>query len=605
MIKRDLDAFLSAEARYRTLVEQIPAMVYIAGYGDNGDWLYMSPQIESVLGLTSEEWLAHPSPFATYLHPDDLDRVKAEEEQRIRTRQGLRSEYRMLTAKGDVVWIRDDATLILDEHGDPLFWQGIMYDITNEKRAEEKAAYLAYHDKLTDLPNRAMFEELLTLAVGRARRHERAVAVVSLDVDNFKLVNDSLGHEAGDELLRGMGARLRDVSEATDLVARQGGDEFLLLLADLDLNSRGRVPDKTENSLIIAETVATRIQDALETPFQVAGTECYLTASMGIGIFPFHGLDGQTLLRNADAAMYRSKRLGPGGYVVHSEDLIDLRPQLSFTTQLRKAVERQEWVLHYQPIVELASGRMEGVEALVRWQVPNAGLVSPGDFISLAEEMGLIGAIGDWVVKELCRQMKEWHALGLRWDVSFNLSPRQLRQPKLTQRVLSSLGSSEVDPRSVIVEITESTAMTDPDRTRQILWDLHGSGLRLAIDDFGTGYSSLSRLKHLPVDILKIDRSFIRDIPGDRAASSMVEGIIRLAGSLGMIPLAEGVETEDQLRFLMDHGCTQAQGYYFSRPLPAAEISARFGGAEDPSEPMASREPSLRFGAGGPSQPPG
>jgi diguanylate cyclase (GGDEF)-like protein len=450
-----------------------------------------------------------------------------------------------------------------------------MLDITDRREAEEHAAFLAYHDNLTELPNRSMFEELLELAIARARRHDVGVAVMLIDIDDFKLVNDSLGHEAGDELIRRLAERLREATRETDLVARQGGDEFLLLLADLERTPASGLPDGAETPALIAESVVTRIQEALRTPFDIGGTEVYVTASIGIGLFPNHGQDALELMRNADTAMYRSKQAGPGGYLMYANVIEDFRGKLSMTTRLRKAVENQNWMLHYQPIIDLLEGKMVGVEALIRWNDPNGGLVPPGDFIPLAEEMGLIDVIGDWVVEELSRQGMAWREDGLELEIGFNLSPRQLWQPDVTQRLMTRLESGGIDPRSVIVEITESAAMTDPERTQRILWDLHGRGLRLAIDDFGTGYSSLSRLKHLPVDILKIDRSFVRDIPDDPQAGNMVQAVIQLAAGLNMTPLAEGIETQDQWLFLVEHGCRFGQGYYFSRPVPADEILER------------------------------
>ncbi|HZP90325.1 MAG TPA: EAL domain-containing protein, partial [Actinomycetota bacterium] len=452
---------------------------------------------------------------------------------------------------------------------------GVMLDVTEQKQAEEHAAFVAYHDRLTELPNRAMFEELLDLALARARRHETAVAVITMDVDDFKLVNDSLGHETGDELLRQLAQRLREATRETDLVARQGGDEFLLLLADLDRGGTA-LREGTSGAALVAESVATRIQEALSTPFQLAGTEIYVSASMGISVFPRDADDAATLLKNADAAMYRSKRTAPGGYIVHAEQEDDALGRLSLTTRLRKAVENRHWTLHYQPVVDLVRGEVVGVEALLRWADPNGGLVPPGEFIPLAEEMGLIEAIGDWVIEELGRQDAVWRSEGMRLrELSFNLSPRQLWQPEISDRIVGRLEAFDVDPERVVVEITESAAMIDPDRTQRILWDLHARGLRLAIDDFGTGYSSLSRLKHLPVDVLKVDRSFVRDVASDEQAGSMVRAIIQLAQGLGMVPLAEGIETEEEWRFLVDSGCPLGQGYHFSRPVPADEVLAR------------------------------
>ncbi|HEV8420155.1 MAG TPA: EAL domain-containing protein, partial [Actinomycetota bacterium] len=436
-------------------------------------------------------------------------------------------------------------------------------------------AFLAYHDKLTRLPNRAMFEELLDLALSRARRKELAVAVLFMDLDNFKLVNDSLGHEAGDELLQQMGARLRQALRDMDVVARQGGDEFLLLLADLERGPQAVRPD-AEASVIAAESVAERIHELLERPFAIGGTEFYITASIGISLFPLDGDDGKALLKNADAAMYRSKRSAPGTSTVFSKESVDPLTRLSLATRLRRAVERKEWTLHYQPIVDLSDAHLVSVEALLRWQDPSTGMVPPGEFIPLAEEMGLIEVIGDWVLEEVCRQSQAWRREGLMIEVSFNLSPRQLWQGNLVNKIIGHLKWMRINPRQVLVEITESTAMIDPDRTMRILEDLHSAGLRLAIDDFGTGYSSLSRLKQMPVDILKIDRSFVKDIPEDRRAMSMVKAIIQLARGLGMVPLAEGIETEEQWRFLAQSGCILGQGFHFSKPVPAADISQRY-----------------------------
>jgi len=563
------------EARYRTLVEQIPAIVYTAGVGETREWLYISPQVKAILGYSPEEWMAHPASFAGYLYPSDRERVLAEEAYSSATGQPIHSEFRMVARDGSMVWIRDEALLVQDGAGRPLFWQGVMYDITEQKRAEEQVAFLAYHDKLTALPNRVMFEELLDLALARARRAQLAVAVLYLDLDNFKLVNDSLGHGAGDQLLQMMGMRLREAVRDTDVVARQGGDEFLVLLADLERGSMTPRPE-AENSVVVAQAVAGRIHEALATPFIVGGTEFFISASIGISLSPFDGDTGRNLLKNADVAMYRAKRRGPGGYAMFSTDTVDPLSKLSMTTRLRRAVEKQEWLLHYQPIVDLSDAHLVGVEALLRWQTASGAFIPPGEFIPLAEEMGLIEAIGEWVLGEICRQSKLWRREGLMTEIGFNLSPRQLWQSNLVRGILGQLEYTKVNPRSILVEITESSAMTDPERTIRLLEEMHGAGLRLAIDDFGTGYSSLSRLKQMPVDILKIDRSFIRDIPNDPQGASMVRAVIDLAHGLGMTPLAEGIETADQWEFLSDHGCTLGQGFLFSKPVPAGDITQRY-----------------------------
>jgi EAL domain-containing protein (putative c-di-GMP-specific phosphodiesterase class I) len=298
----------------------------------------------------------------------------------------------------------------------------------------------------------------------------------------------------------------------------------------------------------------------------------YASASIGVSLFPQDADDAPTIRKNAEAAMFRSKKAGPGAFSLHVENEADALSRLSLTTRLRKAVENESWTLHYQPLVSLSDASMIGVEALIRWPEPNGGLVPPGEFIPLAEEMGLIEAIGDWVVEEVARQAREWRAAGLELEIGFNLSPRQMFQPDLVDKITSRLELAGMDPTKIVVEITESTAMTDPDRTQAILFDLHDRGLRLAIDDFGTGYSSLARLKDLPVDILKIDRSFVRDVDNDRDAASMVSAMIALASNLGMTPLAEGIETEGEHIFLRSNGCRLAQGFWFAHPMSADRL---------------------------------
>jgi diguanylate cyclase (GGDEF)-like protein/PAS domain S-box-containing protein len=561
-----------ATAKYRVLVEQIPAIVYVDVADETMATTYVSPQIESLLGITPQEYIDDPDLWTKRLHPDDRDAALAAYVQGRELGEPFTFEYRLIGADGNEVWFRDSAMVVTSEEGAPALIQGLMLDITERKRAEEQAAFLAYHDKLTDLPNRAMFEELLELAMARARRHDLAVAVVTADLDDFKLVNDSLGHDAGDELLRQFADRLREATRETDLVARPGGDEFLLLLADLDRSAPSH--GATDGPTLAAEAVALRVQDALARPFDLDGTEVYVTASVGIAVFPEHADTVTGLLKNADGAMYQSKKVSPGGYAVYADESAEALGRLSLSTRLRKAVENQNWTLHYQPVVDLSDGTMKGVEALIRWADPNGGLVPPGEFIPLAEEMGLIETIGDWVVEEVARQDQVWRAEGLELDLSFNLSPRQLWQPDIAEKILSRLELGGVDPAQVIVEITESTAMTDPDRTLRILWDLHARGLRLAIDDFGTGYSSLSRLKDMPVAILKIDRTFVRDVATDPQAGSMVQAVIQLANGLGMTSLAEGIETEAEWRFLVERGCQLGQGFYFARPMPAEDILA-------------------------------
>ena len=567
--RQELD---ETQQKYGALVEQIPAIVYIDVADDDLSTSYVSPQITELLGITPEEYVADPDLWLKQLHPEDRDRALSTYLEGRDSGESFTFEYRLLAKDGRVVWFSDSAIVIRDPDGTPLFVHGVMLDITDRKAAEEQVAYLAYHDKLTGLPNRAMFDELSDLAIARARRSGMGVAVLHLDLDNFKLVNDSLGHEAGDAMILELAERLREATRDTDLITRPGGDEFILLLADIDRTPP--VAGGADGGLVVAESVTTRIQQSLQVPFVLDGNEVYASASIGMSLFPQDADDAPTLSKNAEAAMFQSKKAGPGGYAMHVEDGADALSRLSLTTRLRKAVENETWTLHYQPLVSLTDGSMIGVEALIRWLEPNGGIVPPGEFIPLAEEMGLIEVIGDWVVEEIGRQDQAWRAAGLELEIGFNLSPRQMFQPDLVNKIVSRLETSGMDLTKVVVEITESTAMTDPERTQRILFELHDRGLQLAIDDFGTGYSSLARLKHLPVDILKIDRSFVRDVDNDRDAASMVSAMIALALNLGMTPLAEGIETEGEWRFLADHSCTLGQGFFFSRPVVPAEILA-------------------------------
>jgi diguanylate cyclase (GGDEF)-like protein/PAS domain S-box-containing protein len=561
-----------AKTKYGALVEQIPAIVYVDVADEHMSTTYVSPQIEQILGYSAQEYIDDPKLWENILHPDDRDEAMATYLRGRESGVPFVFEYRLFARNGRAVWFRDSAIVLTDGEGKPEYIQGVMLDITDGKLAEERIAFLAYHDRLTGLPNRTMFDELLGLALARAKRHDLGVVVVTVDLDEFKLVNDSLGHEAGDALLVQCAQRLSDATRETDLVARPGGDEFFLLMADLDRTQV--VPGSHEGVSVAAESVALRIQEALRTPFMVGETELYVTASLGISLFPEDAADAPTLLKNAETAMFRSKRSGPGGYVLHAKDDADSIVRLSLSTRLRRAVEQEQWMLHYQPLIDLESAEMIGVEALIRWSEPNGGLVPPGEFIPLAEEMGLIDAIGAWVVDEVCRQDRSWREEGLELDISFNLSPRELWQDDVADRIVAPILRSGMDPNRITVEVTESTAMTNPDRTLGILHELHARGLKLAIDDFGTGYSSLARLRYMPVDVLKIDRSFIRELDRDAQNASMVSAMVALASNLGMTPLAEGIETEAEWRALVARGCERGQGYFFSRPVPADEIVA-------------------------------
>lgn len=565
---------------YRSMVDHGPAVTYIDAADDAASTIYISPQVEGLLGFTPAEWCADADLWTRILHPDDRVRAIAENARHNETGEPFVLEYRMFANDGRIVWVHDEATMVRDERGIPRYSHGVIMDISERKRAEESVAFHAYHDELTGLPSRAMFEELLELSIARARRHDGAVAVLCMDLDDFSLVNDSFGHQAGDILLAAVADRLREATRETDLVARRGGDQFLLLLADLD-----REDAAGDAALLRAQAVAERIREAFVAPFTVMHTEVYVSTSIGISLFPHDAQEAGTLQRNAEAAMFEAKKTGSSSYVMSSNGSVDSSAKLQFVTRLRKAVEAQRWTLHYQPVLDLAEGRMVGAEALIRWIEPDGTVIQPLDFIPLAEELGLIEQIGDWVVQELAYQIAAWRELGIDLEVGFNLSPRQFWQPDLAQRIEGAFRAGGVDPTRVMVEITESSAMMDPDRATEILRGLDDAGFSIAIDDFGTGYSSLSRLREMPVKVLKIDRSFVSNVHEDRAAASIVTAFLELANGLGMTTLAEGIETADELAFLQQRECALGQGFYFSRPVPAEEIIAfALGGIPDAAE---------------------
>ena len=436
-------------------------------------------------------------------------------------------------------------------------------DVTERREAERQVTYRAYHDPLTGLANRTLLDEHLKLALARSRRTGAGVALLELDLDNFKLVNDSLGHAAGDELICRLAVRLQESVRATDLLARTGGDGFLLLLSDLHDDASGA-----------AERVAAQLVGCLVEPFMVAGAEFQVSASIGIALSPRDGSDAETLRAHADCAMYHAKDVARGSWALYAEAGCNSLDRLSMAARLRRALTAEEFELHYQPIFTTAGG-LVGVEALLRWHDPErGGRVPPSEFIPLAEETGLIESIGDWVIGAACAQQVAWAERGLTPQISVNVSPRQLRRVDFIDRISEHLRTTGADPAGLTVELTESAMFPDHADPEPILRELHDLGLRLALDDFGAGYSSLSRLREMPMETLKIDRAFLREVPESHDASVIVTAILRLARALGRTAVAEGVETEAQLRFLDEQQCPLVQGFLLARPMPAAEVEA-------------------------------
>jgi diguanylate cyclase (GGDEF)-like protein/PAS domain S-box-containing protein len=483
-------------------------------------------------------------------------------------------EYRLLGPDGEVRWVLDRMKPERRLEDGSLLVSGVVVDISTRKRVEaeasEKLAHAALHDSLTGLANRASFLDHLELALKRADRSGTAVAVLFCDLDNFKLVNDSFGHAAGDELLNAVGERLQAEVRGMDVVARQGGDEFLVLLGDLDCQGA-----EADCALRAAELVADRVRTILHEPFQIEEIEIYVSASVGISLYPADAPDAETLLKHADVAMYSVKDAGRDGYAPYRQSPETALEQISKAGRLRRSIESgRGLVLHYQPLINLETAEVVGVEALVRWQDGNRGLIPPNEFIPLAEQIALIGPLTDWVVGEACRQASAWQQQGLDLYVSVNVPPSYCHATGAAH-LASAASAAGIGLERLMVEVTESALVAGSRRQMEnTLADMRRQGLKLAIDDFGTGYSSLGRLNEAWVNMLKIDRSFIQNLPGSEHARKLVASVIQLAHTLGLEPLAEGVETEEQRRFLLAHNCRYGQGFLFSRPIPGDEIKA-------------------------------
>jgi diguanylate cyclase (GGDEF)-like protein len=418
----------------------------------------------------------------------------------------------------------------------------------------------ALHDTLTGLPNRDLLAEHLNVALARARRGGRAVAIAYIDLDDFKLVNDNLGHAAGDRLLVDLAGRLAGSVRDTDVLARQGGDEFLLLLTDFDDGVSARRA---------ATATFDRVRRALDEPFRLDGAELAIGISMGVSVFPDDAADAETLHRHADASMYRAKESGGGLMIFEEHEAPAPLARLSLAARLRRAIDDGELELHYQPIWDMEAGGIKGMESLVRWRHPHRGLVPPAEFIPVAEQTGVIDALGEWVIEATCRQARTWQDLGLTPGFGVNVSPYQLRRPGFADRMLATIASYDVDPARFIVELTESAWMIDADRTLPMLGELRAGGIVLALDDFGAGYSSLSRLLHLPLQIVKVDRQFLDGVPDSVNATAVLEAIMRLAHTCGCDVVVEGIETDVQRDVVLGMGVRIGQGFGLGRPLPA------------------------------------
>jgi len=721
-LARDLE---NAEERYRAMVEQIPAVLYVADFGADARWQYVSPRIQDLLGYSAEEWKADTHLWFSRIHPDDRQQVLLEEELDGDRKVGAQtvSEYRMTRRDGREVWIRDEGVVIADESGEPSLYRGFMIDISAQKQAElalreseqqtrliietASQAYVAidahgviidwnqqaeatfgwsraeaigqqledriipvaqreahraglahyraagegrlvgkrievpalhrdgheflaeltiwpvgsgdsthfsalihditlrkqletqlqhqaFHDSLTGLANRALFRDRVAHALARLARGHGAVAVLFTDLDDFKTVNDSLGHDAGDQLLVAVAERLRAVMRPEDTTARFGGDEFAILLEETTADGTRRAAD--------------RILEALRSPFEVRGRQVVMHASIGAAVTSDSQTEPDDLLRQADLAMYNAKTSGKGRLAFFEPQMHAAAvSRMELKADLERAIADHDFELHYQPIVDLRSLRVAGLEALLRWRHAERGLVLPAEFIPIAEETGLIVTLGRWVVDAACRQLAAWDRAGqpvgaLRESLSMwvNLSARQLQETDFVDGVAAALRTSGIRPDRLTLEITESALMTDLDQSAATLHRLRGLGVRLAIDDFGTGYSSLSYLERLPVEVLKIDRSFTAAIGHGRDVPVLVRSIVQLGQTLHMEVLAEGIETAEQLARLRAIDCRLGQGFHFSPALPADEILQVLERGSLPADQLtAGRQPVSQLPAAG------
>lgn len=440
--------------------------------------------------------------------------------------------------------------------------QRMLKEVEERQMAEQRILQLANYDELTGLPNRAILNQTITQSLAKSKRFKKQLAVLFIDLDRFKLINDTLGHNAGDYVLKTVSERFKQCIRESDTLARLGGDEFVILLEEL------------ADPKYVAG-VAQKLVGAAQQPFVIQGQECHVTASIGISTYPGDGKDAGTLLKNADIAMYRAKEQGKNNFQYYSEQMnMHSLQRLALESSLRHALERNEFEVHYQPIIETGSQRIVGVEALARWKHPDMGMVGPVQFIPIAEETGLIADIGRWVLETACRQGNAWREMGHLLNISVNLSPRQLSEPDLIAEFGNAFVKTGFPPTQLVLEITESLMLNNPDDTVVVLQELKDLGIRIAIDDFGTGYSSLAYLRRFPIDTLKIDRSFLQDIPGDADSSALTAAVVALGHSLHLNVIAEGVETSEQRDFLTQHKCQMLQGFWFSRPKPAADITA-------------------------------
>ncbi|MDX2221006.1 MAG: EAL domain-containing protein [Burkholderiales bacterium] len=548
------------ETQLRLALESAEMATWFWNVGEKN--FQASSGFNGLFGVKGEPTVREFEQFKAAVHPEDRVRIDAALKHALVYSDDFRLEMRVLWPDGSTHWIASQGQIIRNPEGRAVSLIGVAMNITERKLAEQRIAHMAQHDTLTGLPNRLLLKDRIAQAIFHAQRGKLKVAVMFIDLDRFKNINDSLGHEAGDRLLQTVAKRIRTCLREGDTVSRLGGDEFVIVLPE--------VHGSHDVSI-----VAAKILETLSQPYHLQGQDLHASASIGVALFPEDGEDADTLMRNADAAMYHAKDSGRANYQFFTEHMnVAAQRRLTLEAELRRALDRNELTLAYQPVYALANGRLVGAEALLRWRHPERGLVSPGDFISVAEDSGLIHLIGEDVLRAACVQARLWQDQGLAIQLSINVSVHQLRRKAFLDQLRTILAATSVDPGLLELEITESLIVEDASEALKTLKTLDELGVRLAIDDFGTGYSGLSYLKRFPIDTVKIDQSFIRDISIDADDAAIVRAIVAMAKSLKLSVVAEGVETGEQLAFLSSLGCDFAQGYLLGRPMDAEAMTA-------------------------------
>ena len=552
---------------YRTLIEEIPALTYVAWADESGSRAYVSPQLVSMTGFTPGEWLAEPDMWVRRLHPEDRERVLTDFREACAAGGRFASEYRVLDREGRAVWWRDEGRVLPGPDGRARFVRGFVLDITEQRLAEESLRRMRFYDQLTGLPNRVLLLRRLGRALKESTRTSRPLALLILALDRFREISNTLGHHNGDLIIRELAGRLGDTLGDIDRVARLRGDEFGVLLPDADAG--------------LARQVGERLVRSLERPFVVQRLPIEVSSSVGMAVAPEHGTEAETLLRHADSAVQAARRIGAGATVLYSAECEPHDPaQLALLGELRRALDANELLLHYQPKVDLKTRTVVGAEALLRWPHPKRGLVPPAEFIPLAERTGLLRPLTRWVLDRAMGEARGWERAGRQLPVSVNISARSLHDGRILDDVEEALLTHDLRPQGLVVEVTESAVMADAARAADVLGSLSSRGVRVSIDDFGTGYSSLGLLRRLPVGELKIDKSFVLGMAGDGGEdTAIVRSTADLAHNLGFGVVAEGVEDQWTLDLLGTFGCDEAQGFHIARPMPSVDFVSWLGGA--------------------------